>query len=489
MKRTLSILLLLLTAAGVASCGNDSAKTDETTASADGAVTQTVTETAEPTVKDNVPDLDYGGETFTMFIRTEDQAKPEFYVTEETGDIVADAIYQRNLAVSERLNVNFAYVENTSDYSTRTSWPKIITSSIMAGDGAFDLAAGYSMAMANLASAGMLYNMLDTTYLDFTQPWWSDSLMNESLVKGKLYFASGDISTWMILYTYGTVFNKTMLKNFDLEDPYQLVEEGKWTIDKMMDMSKGLYKDLNGDGKRDIGDQFGYAASNIYSDVFYFSAGLKTTASTEDGVVMSDDFSSEKTVSLIDKLCQFLNVSDDAVHLNALDSSVLYNFDSGNTLFANIELQYAYTTLRDVDFEYGILPIPKYDEAQENYYTVTSFPYTLYGIPLDAKDSDMSSAVTECLASESYNRVVPALFEVALKVKYSMDTEDAKMYDILRGGVVFDLGRIFNDSLSGETYSLFRGAVSSKTNTWASTCAKKVTALDKRLVKLFEKFE
>ncbi len=488
MKHTIFLLLVLLTAAGVISCGSEGgAKTDTTTADAQTAA-PAVTETTETEIRDNVPDLDYGGETFTMFIRTEDQSKPEFYVTEETGDIVADAIYQRNLAVSERLNVHFAYVENQCDYAARASWPKIITQSIMAGDGAYDIAAGYSMAMANLATAGMLCDMLDTAYLDFSQPWWSDSLMSESLVKGKLYFASGDISTWMILYTYGMIFNKTMLKNYDLEDPYALVADGKWTLDKMMDMSKGLYKDLNGNAGKDFDDQYGYASSSIFSDAFFFSSGLKTTTVTDDGVTMSDDFSSEKAISLIDKLTQFINVTDDACHTNIVGEGN-YNFDRGNTLFANIEIQYAYTTLREVDFEYGILPLPKYDEAQERYYTVTSFGQTLYGIPLDARDTDMSSAVMECLASESYKRVVPALFEVALKVKYSMDTEDAKMYDILRSGVVFDLGRIFNDSLGAETYSLFRNALLANTNTWASTCAKKVPALDKKLEKLFEKFE
>ncbi len=488
MKRTLSILLLLLTAAGIVSCGGEGGKTTETTQTDAATDAAAVTETTEPEIRDNVPDLDYGGDTVTLFIRTEDPSKPEFYVEEETGDIVADAIYQRNLAVAERLNINFAFAENQCDYSTRTSWPKIITQNIMAGDGAFDIAAGYSMAMANLATAGMLLDMLGTAHLDFTQPWWSDSLMNESLIKGKLYFASGDISTWMILYTYGMIFNKSMLKNYDLEDPYALALDGKWTLDKMMDMSKGLYKDLNGNAKADVEDQFGYASSSIFSDAFFFSSGLKTTAITDDGVVMSEDFSGEKAVSLIDKLTQFINVSDDACHTNIVGEDN-YNFDRGNTLFANIEIQYAYTTLREVDFEYGILPLPKYDEAQENYHTVTSFGQTLYGIPLDARDPDMSSAVMECLASESYKRVVPALFEVALKVKYSMDTEDAKMYDILRSGVVFDLGRIFNDSLGAETYSLFRNALLENTNTWASTCAKRVPALDKKLEKLFEKFE
>ncbi len=486
MKRTLFILLLLLTAASVASCGSDDMKTDETTASAEGTVTAAVNETTESAVKDNVPDLDYGGETFTMFIRTEDQTRPEFYVTEETGDIVNDAIWSRNLAVKERLNLEFAYVENQSDNATRAEWANMLTQNIMAGDGAYDVAAGYSMSMATLASNGMLCDMRATKYLDFSQPWWSDSLLKESVIGDKLYFASGDISTWMILYTYGTLFNKNMIENYDLESPYELVDSGKWTIDKMMDMAKGIYGDLNGNNKLDAEDRFGFTSSPIFVDTFYFASGLRTTDSTGDGVVMSEDFGSEKTVDLLDKVISYVKDNDD---IHVFEYGTNYNFEHGNTLFSLAEITFAYTTLRSVTFDYGMLPIPKYDETQEDYYTITSFPYTLYGIPLDAKDPDMTSAVMECLACESHKQVVPALFEVALKVKYSRDEADSRMYDILREGVVFDIGRVFNDSLGSKTYSLFRECITSRKSNWASTVEKNVTALNKQLEQLFGEFD
>ncbi|MBQ7983184.1 MAG: hypothetical protein IJ302_06430, partial [Clostridia bacterium] len=131
-------------------------------------------------------------------------------------------------------------------------------------------------------------------------------------------------------------------------------------------------------------------------------------------------------------------------------------------------------------------PMPKYDEAQEDYYTVSSFPYTLYGIPVDAKDPSMSAALLECLASESYRTVSPALFEVALKVKYASDSDVSAMYDIIRTSNVFDIGRIFNDSMNGKTYSMFRSSLIDNKDGWISTYEKNAKALTKQLENVVE---
>ena len=131
--------------------------------------------------------------------------------------------------------------------------------------------------------------------------------------------------------------------------------------------------------------------------------------------------------------------------------------------------------------------MPKYDEAQEGYYTVSSFPYTLYGIPVDAKDPSMSAAILECLASESYRTVSPALFEVALKVKYASDNDASEMNDIIRGSNVFDIGRIFNDSVGGKTYSMFRSCLMDNKDAWISTYEKNVKAMTMQFNKVVEK--
>ena len=262
------------------------------------------------------------------------------------------------------------------------------------------------------------------------------------------------------------------------------------TLDKLLELSTGVYQDLNGDGQKKVDDDlFGLETYAVYVDPYFYSCGLRTTELDADGVPqISTLFGSEQTQALIEKLVNAFFATNDCV-ISGYDSKELYKyFEQNRFMFSARAVQYGVTNLRNADFEYGILPMPKWDEAQEDYYTIASFPYSLYCIPLDAKDSDMSSAVLEALASESSKLITPAVFEVALKVKYSSDDKMAQMYDIIRASMTYDFGRVFTDNLDSLTYSMFRDSVVGENTNWASTYAKKEKALQSKMDKLLEKF-
>ena len=412
----------------------------------------------------------------------------EFEIDEATGDIIDDAVYKRNQLVQERLGVSFEFVEGPGAWAGHEEFAKNVSSSTMAGDGAYDIVAGYSLAMTSLAADKVLCDLAATKYIDFSKPWWSDKLLNEATINGKLYIASGDIATSMLYYMYGTFYNKKILEEFQLEDPCELALSGGWTLDKLIEMSTGVYSDLNGNGTKDSDDRFGFECYNVYVDPFYFASGLKLTELDKNGVpVASKDLSSEKAADLLTKLSAFLYDSDDAIFIP--NSDPYYLFADGNYLFANQELLFAATKLRNSKFDYGVLPIPKYDENQEDYCTVVSFPMSLIGIPMDAKDPDMSSAVMELLASGGYKYSSPALFEVALKVKYSSDDNTAKVFDIIKSSVSFDFGRIFTSSINGSLGIELRGAMEAQDTNWASRIASKLPAYEAGLEEFVSNFQ
>ena len=451
----------LILASSLLACGDTAEKSDVTTTEAITTETAAVTEVIDntPTYEpDDLPEtLDFGGVTAHIF-GWEGSSNVEFFVEEADGDVVNDAIFARNRTVEERLNLELTYTLVPGSNPDRASWVKTVSQNIMAGDGANDIVAGYSMCGATLANNRLLLDLMKQEYLNFEKPWWPESLIEEATCGGKLYFCSGDISTNMIYYLYSIYFNKTLAQNYDVENLYDLVRNGQWTLDKLISISTDLYSDLNGDGQKDPDDQFGYTTHSTWSDTFFFASGLRTTAIGDDGLpVLSEEFGGEKTQELLTKLIDMFDTN--AMYLGNDYDIVRNQFLESRALFLTTEVYYAKNYLRDTQIEYGILPVPKYDEQQENYYTVASFPYTLYGIPVDAKDPAMSAAILECLASESYRTVSPALFEVALKVKYAGDDDVSEMYDIIRDSAVFDIGRIFNDSLESKTYSLFRSAL------------------------------
>lgn len=490
MKKHISILLLLaMMLSAFAGCSDAPAaeETDTTDPTASAEAVETV-ETEEETMylPDDLPeDLTYDGTTVTTF-GWSGPANAEFYVEEMNGEIVNDAIFERNATVSERLDVVLEYTLVPGANPDRASWVNNISNSITAGDGAYDIAAGYSMAGASLAAKSMLIDLNTLAHIDFTKPWWPSSLQNEATVAGKLYFCSGDISTYMIYYLYGMYFNKQLISDYSLDNPYNLVKEGTWTLDKLMSMSEGIYVDANGNGTKDLADIYGFETHSTYVDPFYFGSGLRTTTVAEDGLpVLSDDFGSEKTHDVLVKLVEFFNTNDAWLETSSYDNANNL-FKEGRAIFIDHEFTLAINHLRNTEMDYGIVPIPKYDEAQTEYYTVMSFPYSLYGVPIDAKNPDMSAAVMECLASESYRQVSPALFETGFKVKYATDNESAEMFDIIRESVVFDFGRIFNDNFSSKTYSLFRSAVVSGDTNWASIYNANAKSLSKMIAKVVE---
>ncbi len=493
MKKKLSlILVLLILASSAIGCSDNSADTtsadNETpTVSSDTTAEETVAEEAEETlVMDDLPDtLTYDDTTVTVF-GWSGPVQAEFYVEELNGEIVNDAIFERNATVEERMKIELEYTLVPGANPDRASWVNNIANSITAGDSAYDIAAGYSMAGASLAAKEMLIDLNTLDHIDFTKPWWPSSLQDEATCAGKLYFCSGDISTYMIYYMYGVYFNKQLINDYSLENPYELVTEGTWTLDKMIGMSSGVYIDANGDGTKDLGDTYGFETHQTYIDPFYYGAGLRTTETGEDGLpVLAADFGSEKTHEVLVKLVDFFATNDAYLETSSYENASNL-FAEGRAIFIDHEFTLATSYLRNTDMDYGIVPIPKYDEIQEDYYTVMSFPYSLYGVPIDAKDPDMSAAVMECLASESYRQVSPALFETGFKVKYATDNESAAMFDLIRESVVFDFGRIFNDSLGSRTYSLFRSAVAGGDTNWSSTYNANEKSLSKMLSKVVE---
>lgn len=490
MKKKLSILLLLaMMLSAFAGC-SDTTATEETDATDPAAQTTEAeaVETEEETMylPDDLPaDLNFDGTTVTTF-GWSGPVLVEFYVEEQNGEIVNDAIFARNLAVEERLGIELEYHLEPGAYDQRNTWVQALSSSITAGDGAYDMSAGYSMAGASLASKGMCLPLNDLPYLDFDKPWWPESLLDEATCGGKLYFCSGDISTYMIYYLYGVYFNQDILTEYDLENPYDLVQSGTWTLDKLSEMSSGVYVDLNGDGVKGFEDRLGYITYSIYVDPYFFSCGLHTTEKDENDIpFLSPEFGSEKAHSVVEKVVAF-TTSEGAMLGNGAEQIDPCNnlFKEGRALFISHELTYAVNHLRDAEFTYGIIPYPKYDDAQENYVTITSFPYTLFGIPMDARSPEMSAAVMEAMASESYRTVSPALFENAFKVKYAQDAQSSLMYDLIRSTVSFDFGRVFNNDLNSMTYSLFRNAIVQQNTNWASTIKSNEKALGKMIDKL-----
>lgn len=474
MKILSMILALLMISGSLAACSNNpGVESDEHTAgnpSESGDID--ISEETYPEgydsdgfIKDELPELNFNGQKVSILYWS-DVEKPEFDVEEVTGEIVNDAIHQRNLSVEDRLNIDYVWTGTRGDGSDENinNYVQTVRESVMAGDGAYDILAAYSRTIAACTANSLTLNIEDSKYIDFEKPWWPQTLVEESLINDKLYFISGDISTNMLHMMYATFCNDSLIDEHQLEDPAQLVLEGKWTLDKMIEFTGETYRDLNGNGTKDADDFFGLTLCSYHNDAFYTGSGLKLLEKDPDTMVkVSDDFYGEKVVSLLEKLGEYEQTKD---VYNAED---YYHkiFAENRAIFTINRAYYAENYLRDSNVQYSILPIPKYDEAQQEHKTVLGNPITLYSVSRDSRIGDVSHAVLECMASYAYRLTTPAVFENNMKKKYSNDDIDAQMFDIIRDSVVFELGRFYNKYLNNIT-DIFYNAVMNNDQTWAS---------------------
>lgn len=484
--RIIGLLLLLCTLiASFAACtqGNDGKSSDTTKSGSETSASDT---DENGYLRDNLPNLNYNNKEVNILgWKT---VPEEFFVEETTGSNVSDAIYYRNLKVQERLGVKLNFELIDGDNANRAKFVEHVNRTMQSDPGAYDLIGSYSMCSAQLAILDALWDLTEFEYLDFDKPWWPDNLMAQARIADKLYFASGDISLHYIYQLHFILFNQEILSDFQLADPRQLVLEGKWTLDKLFEYTNtdGLYVDLNQNNTRDENDRFGYVAQNaIWFDDFYIGSGLRLVNVDNDGTMtLSPDFTSEKTVNLVTKLTDFFHSSTNATY----NTKARKTLDDGRTLFYAI--QGSTLASADLDYNYGILPYPKYDETQQDYVTCIGFAYTTFCIPTDAKDPEMSAAVMECLASESYRRTTVALFENNFKYRYAKDSLDKDMFEIIKTTAYFDTGRVFSDSFewAKSPTGLFRNNIINNDPNWKSATDAVVSYIQGELDKISNAF-
>jgi ABC-type glycerol-3-phosphate transport system substrate-binding protein len=243
-------------------------------------------------------------------------------------------------------------------------------------------------------------------------------------------------------------FNKKMLSDFGLESPYQLVRDGKWTLDKFAELSKGASVDIDGNGKWDNNDQYGFMSLNflIYPSLM-LSAGEKFVRKDADDIPYFAA-GSPRFVDVHEKVVDILNAGDHRffdANASGNNHRMQDTMFPGNQVLFWHELMNWSKILRDMESDFGILPTPKYDEAQEIYYSRV-FNATMMAVPVTVGDIEREGIILEALCAESFKSVKPVYYDTMLKTKISRDEESGEMLDIIFANRVYDMGYLYWDS-------------------------------------------
>lgn len=445
MKRKIALFLMaafiLLTILSCAQTGGDQ---DEREA-ANIDQSQEAPEQTEPEdMFRTLGDRDFGGYEFRFLvleagINDTNRFVQEIFVEEQTGDTIDDAVYLRNAITEDRYNVKITAVISPSPEADARR-------TIRAGDNAYDMVNLYKGHAMTLGAEGLFKNFHDLEHVDFNAPWWSSRCAEGLSIMGKLYNMSGSILISEIDDTLAMIFNKKLLVDHEIEDLYSLVSRGYWTLDRMIEIVRGISADLNGDGIHEPKyDLFGYA-QDPYSMAFnwVFSSDL-LNGYIDDGGIYNPNVNIERVQLLVDKLRVLF--SDQTSAYTGLDLYEGLTYFEENRIFLYAVILRNLELLRAMEVDFGVLPYPKLDEAQKNYITHVGASSSIMCISGTNDDNERTGFILEAMSIASHDLVTPAYYDIALKTKFARDDDSSEMLDIILESRIYDLSYYAGQSL------------------------------------------
>ena len=483
MKKTItSLLVLAMLLSALAACGETPAGTTDTGGSTTNdlapAAEETVPEPEETELSDNLPEKDFGGADFSIWGDVAEYGY--FYTTELTGEVIDDAVYNRNVTLAERFNVNFVY---NLDEAGKWRDMNLLNNSVMAGAQAYDLATGVACYLSNAVVAGSLQNLNTKDYLDFNQPWWSAHINRELTVGDRLYIASGFYDMPTVARAHVVFYSTDLAEKYAVGNLYDIVREGTWTFDTMLGLAEQALVDLDGNGIYDENDQYGLTSQWDVLGIDYGASGHSFTSRDEGNITFTEY--DEKLLAANDMLYKLLYNTD--FYYSGYTKGQPHNYDNMTNIFADNRALFfqngiVYASddrLREMG-TYGILPTPKFTEEQATYGTYTSCFAS--GIPADAPDLERSCILLEALNAESFKNVLPAYYDIALSQKFLNDKDSVEMLDIVFENTCCEFSYMFNGGW-GADIALSVGL----NENYASWYASKIKAYNKMLTKMIEK--
>lgn len=380
-------------------------------------------------------------------------ASTEVLPHEKNASLLNEMIEERNNLLEAKLGVTLNEIR-TSESSTMTD---LLKNNHLSGSMLYDIAMPYFHDAAQLAPDGLFLNLYDyDEQIRFEADYWDNRCAEDVSVAGKLYFTTGDLSLLTFDCTHCLIFNKTLLKDLGIEEnPYQLVKDGEWTIDKLHEMAKQATYDSDGVTGMTYKDTWGLFVNGNYATSLFVASGERLSRKNADDMpIITVD--SENAVRVMDKIVSLFSDPSSTILIESFATEATAGGGScwteatravaeDRALFRSM----AVIDLKDLeqyaDVDYGILPSPKFSADQENYECYVSCLYaSCITIPASTAASPEHIALAlEVLNAASHETVKDAYYETILKKRSLKDDESEEVLDILFDNRVYDLGAIY----------------------------------------------
>ena len=501
MKRRISILLLcalLLSLAASCAKGADEAKKP------DAAAPSSPSAEASPAGEDDA-DLpkypyydghDLGGRNFHFI--TAPAAYWDMFTSmtadEITGEVINDAVFERNARISEKLNCTMT----EEGYRISDGYWDELSPLMQAGDPKYDILCLPYRYTATCETGGYILNLDEMKNMHLDENYWNQTILGATSLNHRHFIASSAAHFMSVDGMWCLYFNQALMRNYQLDFPYDLVREGKWTLDRLLEYMKAG-ANLNGESAfappYEGRAQFNLSGTSVYGFTSYTSVFQKLLYGMEAHMIDKDDedkmvftASSEHFITCATKLAE--NFSVPGLYIDANDDDGFsYNlniFPSSRALFMGGELKDA-QVFRDMDDEFGVLPLPKYDEGQKDYFTTLDFQMMTFAIPYTQTAAEDAALLLDALSFETYTSILDVFLGNRIEQKGLRNADSIEMLHIIYDGLGIDLGEAF-DLFGSLSTDIKRNIPQGKTE-FASLIEKNKKPIVKQMEKLQEHFQ
>ncbi len=434
-------------------------------------------------------EVDWGGKNFGFLYVDNVAGYTEEIEAVEKADstlssaVINDAVWERNVLFEEYGKLKMVLIpQNHSQIKTTVS------AEVQSGTGDFHLITTTTDVTASMGTGNYLYDYLKLDNIDYEQPWWDQSTLDFAL-GGHVFFMNGPFNIVDDDVTFVMMFNKGLVADNHVANPYDTVRASEWTLDYFNSVISS-YSAEDGDGKWDENDTYGFSTPDSIGSTLFYGADLQYIVNSRD--MEKPELSLNETK--MERALQVLEIARSIVHENhstyvaAAGSEALSKevFLEGRSMFYTEAISYLRGLNAEMVAEYGVLPIPKYDTAQENYTTWSASIGSTLSIPTTVARGDVEQFgnVLELYAILSQKLVRPAYYDSVLTVRNVRDAESAEMVDMIFQHRIYDMAIYFEFGFS----SLFGESVSGS-NSFSSSYASKATTFERRLERLLEGME
>ncbi len=430
-RNKIAFALALVLIIPLASCTAGETDAPVTTTADSSLISQTdttIAETENPYVLD-VPDVRYDNYTLNIAndaLNTTKYVNSKMTADTMNADAINDAIYARNSLLSEKFGIKIA------EFQLNTNQIKTLLNS---GEQIYDIIMIDLDNIPSVIAYATDLNSVNSIHLDM--PWWDQNAVRDCSIKGKLYYTFSDAVIYGMDNTRAVYFNQDYAEQLQLGDLYQVVREGRWTIDTMNMMASQAYRD-DGDGIRNSKDTYGFSVRAIsLCEAMMVSAGISPLQIDSEGMPylycyeQQDNFISV----FLDIMKKFKN---DGVNYQS-DADAVASFSNGLALFYMGVLKQGASVFRAGVVNYGILPLPKYDESQDKYLCLSPNGHSII-IPITNPDPERTGVILEAMSyySSAYyssSALMPSYFTITLQGKTARDSGSYECLQIIHDNI------------------------------------------------------